>query len=587
MKKWFERCSVQTKLILSYTALALVPMLVIAVYTYFNTRDILLDSLYEELSAQLERTGKNLDEKLGDYYAVSNILYMDNTLQSYLTVDYSEKGFEDLYDYVDSLFSSILTFYPEISRISVYSSNETLPEDDFYFYYLNEKELPGWYEDASRAGGILHMEAEDGGIIGFTRQLNLYELGKYELFVKLWVPQEALNQMLDIGDDQVTLALLGRDGLVEASNQTALIGTCLDTESMDNQIVMQGEVDYGGTLVMYTDSRRFNASAEKAAKRILSVFLASMGMAMAAIYFYSRGFRINVEKVLKGARAIGAGQLDYQISEPGEDELGQIAQSVNQMGSYINTLIEDSYKKELARKNSELNLLQEQINPHFLYNALSSISSLAMCNRDRETSQAIVYLSEFYRISLNKGKQELTVREELKLLQSYLKIQKMRFGDFIAVEYELDETLLERRVVKLTLQPIVENAIHHGRTDDSDVFHILIRLFEEKGRTVFEVIDDGCGIEPEKLLLLQNSMNQSEGGYGLKNVNVRIKLQYGAEYGIYIESEPGFGTKVRIELPGAADSAEAVRETGAVRETEAVRKTEAVRETEAVRKTLQ
>lgn len=561
MKKWFERCSVQTKLILSYTVLALVPMLVIAVYTYFNTRDILLDSLYEDLSAQLERTGKNLDEKLGNYYAVSNILYMDNTLQSYLTVDYSEKGFEDLYDYVNSLFSSILTFYPEISRISLYSSNETLPEDDFYFYYLDQKELPGWYADASRAGGILHMEAEDNGIIGFTRQMNLYELGKYELFVKLWVPQEALNQMLDIGDEQVTLALIGEDGLVEASNQTSLIGACLDTESMDNQIVMRGEVDYGGTLVMYTDSRRFNASAEQAAKRIFGVFLASMGMAMAAIYIYSRGFRVNVEKVLKGARAIGAGQLDYQISEPGEDEIGQIAQSVNRMGSYINTLIEDSYKKELARKNSELNLLQEQINPHFLYNALSSISSLAMCNRDRETSQAIVYLSDFYRISLNKGKQELTIREELKLLESYLKIQRMRFGDFIAVEYELDETLLERRVVKLTLQPIVENAIHHGRTDDSDVFHILIRLFEEKGRTVFEVIDDGCGIEPEKLLLLQNSMNQSEGGYGLKNVNVRIKLQYGNGYGIYIESEPGFGTKVRIELPGAADSAEAVRKT--------------------------
>lgn len=285
MKKWFERCSVQTKLILSYTVLALVPMLVIAVYTYFNTRDILLDSLYEDLSAQLERTGKNLDEKLGNYYAVSNILYMDNTLQSYLTVDYSEKGFEDLYDYVDGLFSSILTFYPEISRISLYSSNETLPEDDFYFYYLDQKELPGWYADASRAGGILHMEAEDNGIIGFTRQMNLYELGKYELFVKLWVPQEALNQMLDIGDEQVTLALIGEDGLVEASNQTSLIGACLDTESMDNQIVMRGEVDYGGTLVMYTDSRRFNASAEQAAKRIFGVFLASMGMAMAAKLF--------------------------------------------------------------------------------------------------------------------------------------------------------------------------------------------------------------------------------------------------------------------------------------------------------------
>lgn len=550
MKKWFERCSVQTKLILSYTVLALVPMFVIAVYTYFNTREILLNGLHEDLSGQLEQTKKNLDEKIGDYYAVSNIIYMDNTLQSSLTVDYSERGFEDLYAYVDNLFTGIHTLYPDISRISIYSSNETLPEDDYYFYYLERENLPKWYADTSRAGGILHMESEDGQTISFTRQMNLYELGKYELFVKIGIPQEVMNRMLDIGDAQVTLVLVGGDGLVEASNQAGLLGKRLKLEEMDKLIVRQASVNYGGTLIMYTDSRRFNASAGRAAANIFVVFFVSMGLALAAIYFYSRSFRKNVEKVLIGARAIGAGQLDYQISEPGEDELGQIAESVNQMGSYINTLVEDSYKKELARKNSELNLLQEQINPHFLYNALSSISSLAMCNRDRETSQAIVYLSDFYRISLNKGKQELTIREELKLLDSYLKIQRMRFGDFIEVEYELDEALMDRRVVKLTLQPIVENAIHHGRTDDSDVFHILIRLFEEKGRTVFEVIDDGCGIEPEKLLMLQNSMNLAESGYGLRNVNIRIKLQYGEAYGIFIESEPGFGTNVRIELPG-------------------------------------
>lgn len=550
MIKWFERRGVQTKLILSYMLLTLVPMIVIAVFTYCSTRDILLDSLYEDLSGQLEQTRKSLEDRIGNYYSVSNIFYMDNTLQSYLTVDYSDKGYEELYGYVDSLTTGITALYSDIGRICIYSSNETLPEDNFYFYYLERDDLPGWYEDTSKAGGILHMESGEDGTMCFIRQMNLYELGGYELFVEIVVPRSVFDQMLDIGDDQLTLALMDENGLAASSNRTELIGKALDIENLENQIIMQDDVNYGGTLIMYTDSRRFNASAGRVASRVFIVFFVSLGLALAAIYGYSRGFRRNVEKVLVGARAIGAGQLDYQISEPGEDELGQIAESVNQMGNYINTLIEDSYKKELARKTSELNLLQEQINPHFLYNALSSISSMAMCNRDRETSQAIVYLSEFYRISLSKGKQELTIREEIQLLDSYLKIQRMRFGDSIDVEYDLDERLLNRKVVKLTLQPIVENAIHHGRTDDSVVFHILIRLFEEGGKTVFEVIDDGCGIEPEKLLLLQDSMNQSEGGYGLKNVSIRIKLQYGSEYGIFIESEPGFGTNVRIELPG-------------------------------------
>lgn len=395
------------------------------------------------------------------------------------------------------------------------------------------------------------MESEDAEKISFIRMMNLYELGEYSLYMKIEVPREGLEKILDVGDEQVVLTISGEDGKVKLSNQPELLGTVQAWKEMGDQIVMQTFVEYCGTVTMYTDSRRFDIIAGRSAFHIFFVFCVSMGIAFIAIYLYSRRFRRDVEKVLVGARTIGDGQLDYQIPDPQEDEIGQIARSINQMGSYINTLVEESYKKELARKNSELNLLQEQINPHFLYNALSSISSLALCNKDKETNQAIIYLSDFYRISLNKGKQELTIAEEIRLLDSYLKIQRVRFGDIIQLEYELDETLLGRKVVKLTLQPIVENAIHHGRTDDVDVFHILLRLFEEKGKTILEVVDDGCGIEQEKLLELQNAMNQSEGGYGLRNVNIRVKLWYGEIYGVFVESEPGVGTKVRIELPGA------------------------------------
>lgn len=551
MRRWLEEQSIQTKLIVSYTVLGLLPMLLIAVYTYVNTRSILLRGLYEELSVQLEQTRKTLEDKAGDYYSVSTMLYMDDMLYNYLTVDYSQRGYEDLYRFVDGLCTNIQTLYPDISRISFYSSNDTLPEDDYYFYRLDWDHLPEWYGQASQAGGILYMGSEGEKGISFTRMMNLYELGKYSLYMKIEVTRESLESILDVGDQQVTLAVTGEEGKVKISNRPELLGTVQTWQGMDGQIVLQADAKYCGTLTMYTDSRRFNRVAGRAASRIFLVFCASMGIAFVSIYLYGRRFRKNVEKVLTGAQTIGGGQLDYQIPDPGEDEIGQIARSLNQMGSYINTLVEDSYKKELARKNSELNLLQEQVNPHFLYNALSSISSLALCNRDRETNQALIYLSEFYRISLNKGNQELTVREEIRLLESYLKIQQVRFGDFIQVEYQLDDTLLDRKVVKLSLQPIVENAIHHGRTDDGDVFHILLRLFEEKGKTVLEVIDDGCGIEPKKLFGLQNSLNQSQGGYGLRNVNIRIKLWYGEAYGVFLESEPGVGTKVRIDLPGA------------------------------------
>ena len=553
MKKTNKSAGVQYKLIFYYALFALLPMFLIAVFTYGNTKKIQLERLYEELSYQMEHTIKNLDEKANNYYAASNMFYMDNTLQSYLTADYSQRGYEDLYSYVDDLFSNVKIFNPDITKISVYTSNRTLPQDEYYFYLLDPKNLPDWYQTTGN-GGVMHMQNTGNGTISFTRKLNFYESGQYQIFVYMEITEDYLNQMLGLGDEEITMVLLNDAGEIQASNHPELIGKNMASINLEKQIFMKNNTAYCGQLQMFTDSRRYDKEAGLAASRNFLVFFVSAVLALAAIYLYSRSFRNKVDKVRQGAKSIGEGKLDYRIflseNGRGRDELDEIADSVNQMGEQIHTLIEESYKKELDRKISELNLLQEQINPHFLYNALSSISVLAMGNGDKVASRAILYLSDFYRITLSKGKQDITIREELNLLESYLKIQRMRFDDSIEVEYELDESLLDVHVVKLTLHPIVENAIHHGRDDDSEVFHILIRLFEEQGKTVFEVIDDGCGMDPEKLMQLQNSMNHSEGGYGLRNVNIRIKLQYGSQYGVYIESERGFGTKIRIEFPG-------------------------------------
>lgn len=553
MKKTNKSAGVQYKLIFCYALFALLPMFLIAVFTYGNTKKIQLERLYEELSYQMEHTIKNLDEKANNYYAASNMFYMDNTLQSYLTADYSQRGYEDLYSYVDDLFSNVKIFNPDITKISVYTSNRTLPQDEYYFYLLDPENLPDWYQTTGN-GGVMHMQNTGNGTISFTRKLNFYESGQYQIFVYMEITEDYLNQMLGLGDEEITMVLLNDAGEIQASNHPELIGKNMASINLEKQIFMKNNTAYCGQLQMFTDSRRYDKEAGLAASRNFLVFFVSSVLALAAIYLYSRSFRNKVDKVRQGAKSIGEGKLDYRIflseNGRGRDELDEIADSVNQMGEQIHTLIEESYKKELDRKISELNLLQEQINPHFLYNALSSISVLAMGNGDKVASRAILYLSDFYRITLSKGKQDIPIREELNLLESYLKIQRMRFDDSIEVEYELDESLLDVHVVKLTLQPIVENAIHHGRDNDSEVFHILIRLFEEQEKTVFEVIDDGCGMDPEKLMDLQNSMNHSEGGYGLRNVNIRIKLQYGPQYGVYIESERGFGTKIRIEFPG-------------------------------------
>ena len=207
-----------------------------------------------------------------------------------------------------------------------------------------------------------------------------------------------------------------------------------------------------------------------------------------------------------------------------------------------------AYETELSKKQAEILAYRSQINPHFLYNALAVISALAMREGGKQTMQAVKNLSSFYRISLNKGKQVLSIQEEVELLQSYLKIQQMRFRDSVQVEYEIAREVLTYRTIKLLLQPLVENAIHHARKEE-EVLHIAVRIQKEERDVVFQVTDDGCGIEAEKLIKLRSSLRRSEEGYGLRNVANRVRLAYGEDYGVRIESQEGYGTTVSVRIP--------------------------------------
>lgn len=193
--------------------------------------------------------------------------------------------------------------------------------------------------------------------------------------------------------------------------------------------------------------------------------------------------------------------------------------------------------------------MQEQINPHFLYNALSVISAMALRERGMQTVKSVKYLADFYRISLNKGKQILSIQEEVELLKNYMKIQKLRFGSSIQVEYDIKKELLTLKTIKLLLQPLVENSIHHGRKSDEEVLMIRVRVQLDGERVCFSVEDNGVGIEQDKLEKLRSQLEKFEEGYGLKNVHNRVRLTYGEEYGVKIESVFGKGTRVLVYIP--------------------------------------
>lgn len=287
-------------------------------------------------------------------------------------------------------------------------------------------------------------------------------------------------------------------------------------------------------------------------QKTLNRMLLMLGMVailvILAIYYYVGNYTGKVHMVRYMAKQMGAGKFEYKLPDLGHDEIGEIAIIFNQLNEEIQQLIYENYEKQLKIKDSYLNLMQEQINPHFLYNALSVISSMAMRNRDQRTVESIQYLASFYRISLNKGKQNLTVEDELDLLKNYMKIQTIRFGKRIEITYDCQDSVRNCRTIKLILQPLVENAIHHGMKEE-ETLHISVRVYRGQKGLMMEVEDDGLGVEEEKLRRIRSEIRNSREGFGLINVGIRIKLQYGENYGIQIASKEQQGTKVTVCIP--------------------------------------
>ncbi|MFK7693281.1 sensor histidine kinase [Paenibacillus sp. HJGM_3] len=234
----------------------------------------------------------------------------------------------------------------------------------------------------------------------------------------------------------------------------------------------------------------------------------------------------------------------------GMDEIGLLHRTFRFMIDRINWLIKENYSNRLLLKETEFKALQAQINPHFLYNTLESINWMAKVNRQPVISEMTEALGFLLRNSVDMKEPMITIGEELDIVRSYVTIQQYRFEDRLEFELDVPQALLGRPLPKLTLQPLLENAIHYALEPTIDPCHITIRGREESDFLLLTVEDTGAGMAPDTLERLRSGQLQTKGkGIGLLNIDERIKLAFGEQYGIRIESEPGQGTRITIALP--------------------------------------
>ncbi len=233
------------------------------------------------------------------------------------------------------------------------------------------------------------------------------------------------------------------------------------------------------------------------------------------------------------------------------DEMGLLQTNFDRMVKRIRQLIDENYVAALQKREAELHALQAQINPHFLYNVLESINWLALKEGARKISRMVTCLGRFYRLGLSKGRDVITVGEEIDYVKAYLDIQKIRFGDSVTVEFDVPERILDSPIVKLTLQPLVENAINHGLLTKNDRSGVIrIEGLVCKGDILIKVKDDGMGVNFDKVnYLLSDTSGRSKRGFGIKNVDERLKLHFGDAFGLRVVREENRWTVAEIRLP--------------------------------------
>ncbi|MFC3800059.1 sensor histidine kinase [Cohnella sp. GCM10012308] len=294
-------------------------------------------------------------------------------------------------------------------------------------------------------------------------------------------------------------------------------------------------------------------SSTKARNRIIWIHLLIIPFMLPLSYYIAGSATKRVRHLIHNVRKVKHGNFSVAPLPTNEDEIGELARNINNMVQSISGLMDETYSLGREVKNKELKALQAQINPHFLYNTLDLINVMAIESDARGIKSVVDELAKFYRLSLSNGQEYVTLENELKHIEAYIRIQNMRFGDSVELVLEVPVDMYPYMLPKILLQPLVENAILHGimeKEEEKGMISIKARTYQ--GEVIIEVEDNGVGMDTENVP--EPSIGYGEksdgGGYGIRNIDERLKLSYGPIYGLRFESTKGVGTRAILRLPG-------------------------------------
>lgn len=559
-KKKFQDMKLTGKLIVIYMLAGLVPVAITLGITYMEMRKILWDRETTILKSYVSQTTDAMDNALEIYNNLSKYISYNQSIAKILNADQSAyKNYEQFSTVIDPLLASIMYFHDDVNQVTIYTDacdvkhgSTIAPFSDIpdnIDIYENLDNNIHWYIDAEShtAFSISRMAMlEQRGAKGV-----LYVGVDYDSVFQPFYTDTMFNNYGLVIEDESGNTIFSKNTFAE--NRAAYE---LDDErfhaakNMDNsgyQFIEGESTATGWKICVYKPDKLIIYSVQPILLVAAVAILVSMFAGIACIHITSEFITKRIKKLQKTMKNLETGTLGTVLENDSADEIGDLINGYNSMSKRLDATVNEVYRSKIKEKEYEMRALQAQINPHFLYNSLSMINWKALEAEQEDISHITLALSTFYRTALNKGKNILLVKDEIANIKSYLDIQLAMHDNSFDVVYDIDDNILKYETLNLILQPLLENAIGHGidvKTDGRGEIRIEGR---ENGDFLdFTVSDNGVGMTKTQAALI---LSKSSNGYGVSNVNERIKLYYGEEYAVKIDSTPGVGTKIMLHFP--------------------------------------
>jgi two-component system sensor histidine kinase YesM len=569
------RESLRLRLLVLFLIVTLASLAFLSVSFYVLTSGIIRENSNRLLADLIHQISAEIDDLFTDAQRTLEMVANDPKIQQVLRRPYPRQTalLYSLELEVDTQLSFVQSYVKDIFGIYLIGANGTAYKSNFLSGKEGKWTEAGWYAEILRAKGTVWLGPHRGAFTVETIRQPLITCGRSVIdkasgrslgVILVDIEVKTIEELL-----KANLGGRGYIGLLDGSGKAVcgIQGSGTERNLAAELSELAGSpANRTGPYLMYSRQLQINdwrtvglIPKKELVRDMASITMLIAGLfaaiclfdVLAALYFTAR-LTNPLKQLMLLMKRVETGDFSVNMDITSRDEVGRLSESFNLMVRRLDDSMRQLFLNQQKLRKAQLTALQAQINPHFLYNTLDSVCWLARADKRTEIVRTVTALTKLLRIGLSKGDEIISIREEIEHVRNYLIIQQMRYGKILDFSIDVPEELADYKIVKLVLQPLVENALYHGIKNKNGKGHIDIRARQSGQAIVFSVADTGVGIEPARLRSLKRKLSDPEGrldSFGLKNVADRIRIYFGDGHGLAFGSEVGKGTTVSFTIP--------------------------------------